>query len=327
MSEQARYARWNGVGEPFTFHEVPLPERDVVRIDLATVCGSDLHTVHGRRPAPAPSVLGHEQVGTALTGEHAGRRVVWSLTASCGECDRCVSGRTPKCRHVRKYGHEPFDPAHPLTGGFATHCVLMPGTTVVPVPDDLPDEVAAPAACATATVAAVVSAARGIRPGARVLVTGAGMLGLTAAAMLAERGAHVLVADPDPGRREQALEFGAAEVAAEVTGEVDVALELSGATAAVTSALSALTVGGTLVLAGTVTPGPPVAIDPERIVRSWQTVTGVHNYGPGDLRTAVDFLAAHHRGYPFARLVAPALPLDRIDAAFGGRAARQAIRP
>lgn len=344
-----RYARWDGVGRGFTVVPAttpgaPGPGEVLVRIDLATVCGSDLHSARGDRPSPAPGVLGHEQVGTVLAvGPDAprcvdgsavtpGRRIVWSIAASCGRCDRCRRGLTQKCRHVRKYGHQPLDDAVPLTGGFATHCVLLPGTAIAAVPDDVPDVAASPASCATATVAAVLGACGDLR-GARVLVTGAGMLGVTAAAMAAEAGAHVVAVDPDPARRERAIRFGAAEITADAAGHapVDVAVELSGAPAAVRSCLAALDVGGTAVLAGSVSPGDPVPLDPEKLVRGLHSVVGVHNYRPADLRTAVDFLAAHHDRYPFAELVSGRFGLDALDDAFiaahTGDAPRQGVVP
>lgn len=349
-----RYARWDGPGLPFTLVDTrvaaePGPGEVLVRIDLATVCGSDLHTATGRRRSPAPSVLGHEQVGTVLaaggdvrcqdgTPVVPGLRVVWSVTASCGDCDRCGRGLTQKCRALFKYGHELLDELAPLTGGFATHCVLRPGTAIVAVPDELPDEVAAPASCATATVAAVLAEA-GPLDGRRVLVTGAGMLGVTAVAMAAEAGAEVIASDPDPKRRAQALRFGARETAAtaaDVGVDVEIALELSGHPDAVRTCLGALAIGGTAVLAGSVFPGPAVPLDPERLVRGLHTVTGVHNYRPADLQRAVDFLAAHHAAYPFAELVGGAYDLGTLDAAFAGAhgaeapgagAPRQAVRP
>jgi putative phosphonate catabolism associated alcohol dehydrogenase len=332
-----RYARWDDPGFTVCTHEAaePGPGELLVRVALATICGSDVHTVDGKRPAPAPSVLGHEQVGTVVAAgpgapASPGDRIIWSVTASCGSCARCAGGFPQKCLRLRKYGHEKLDPQRPLTGGYATHCLLLPGTAVAVVPSSVPDAVAAPAACATATVAAVVAAAGPIRPGTRALVAGAGMLGLTATAMLASRGAHVMVVDPYPQRAERARLFGAADVGSAFT-EVDVALELSGAHSAVTAALDALTVGGTLVLAGSVFPGPPVALDPERIVRGWHTVTGVHNYRPADLEAAVGFLAGRGARYPFESLVEGAYPLDDLEAAFAaartGTSPRVAVRP
>lgn len=350
----ARYARWEGVGEPFRLVDAPLPERPgpgelVVRVDLATVCGSDLHTTRGHRSSPAPGVLGHEQVGRVVavgdpsggpgprhvdgTPVRAGDRIVWSVAASCGSCRRCRRGLPQKCTDLLKYGHEPLDEAHPLTGGFASHCVLAPGTATAVVPDAVPDPVAAPASCATATVAAVLDAAGAVGAGDRVLVTGAGMLGVTAVAMAARAGAEVVVADPHADRRDRALRFGAAgAVAVPDVRAFDVALELSGASAAVRTCLDGLDVGGTAVLAGSVSPGPPVELDPERVVRGLHTVVGVHNYAPRHLAAAVDFLAAEHARFPFAELTAGPWALDDLDAAFAaagapGAAPRQAVRP
>ncbi|MBC3192450.1 zinc-binding dehydrogenase [Pseudonocardia sp. C8] len=348
----ARYARWDGVGAPFRIVSTPLPERPgpgevLVAVDLATVCGSDLHTTRGRRPSPAPGVLGHEQVGRVVAvGEvpdgprhgdgspvRAGDRIVWSVAASCGTCRRCRRGIPQKCTGLVKYGHQPLDEAHPLTGGFASHCVLAPGTATAVVPDAVPDGVAAPASCATATVAAVLDAAGPVGPGDRVLVTGAGMLGVTAVAMAARAGAEVVVADPHADRRARALRFGAtAAVESPGTRAFDVALELSGAAPAVRTCLDGLDVGGTAVLAGSVTPGPPVDLDPEGLVRGLHTVVGVHNYAPRHLAAAVGFLAAEHARFPFADLVGGPWALDDLDAAFAaagtpGAAPRQAVRP
>ncbi|WP_455359604.1 hypothetical protein [Streptomyces sp. SYSU K21746] len=79
------------------------------------------------------------------------------------------------------------------------------------------------------------------------------------------------------------------------------------------------------VLAGSVSPGDPVALDPEWLVRGLRTVVGVHNYAAADLQAAVDFLAAHHHAYPFAELVEGRYPLDRVDEAVA--AARVAVAP
>ncbi|MDI5982863.1 zinc-binding dehydrogenase, partial [Amycolatopsis magusensis] len=75
---------------------------------------------------------------------------------------------------------------------------------------------------------------------------------------------HVVAVDPHPARRARAARFGAAEtVPAAAPGAFDVAVELSGASASVAACLSALDIGGVAVLAGSVSPGEPVPIDPE----------------------------------------------------------------
>lgn len=329
-----RAAVWTG--DALTVRAVPLPApgpgETLVRVDLATVCGSDRHTVGGRRSAACPSVLGHEAVGHVLAaGPGAplppGARAVWSVTASCGECSRCRAGFTAKCVRVRKVGHEAFDGDWPLSGTYAEHVLLPAGVTLVEVPATVPDAVAAPAACATATVMAALEAA-GSLAGRRVLVLGAGMLGLTAAAACADRGAEVRVADPDPARLRLAAAFGAAADPGD--GTIDVALDFSGSAPAISAALARLDLGGTLVLAGSVTPGPTIAVDPEAVVRGWLTLTGVHNYEPRHLRAAVDFLAATIGRYPWPDVVGAPVPLASVRDALSRTAAgvlRAAIAP
>jgi putative phosphonate catabolism associated alcohol dehydrogenase len=285
----------------------------LVRVRLATVCGSDLHTVADRRPAASPSILGHEAVGDVVaTGPGAtvtvGQRVVWSVTVSCGSCVRCAAGRTAKCLHVRKVGHESLDGGWPLSGSYAEHILLPRGAVIALVPDGLSDAVAAPAACATATVMATLEAAGDVS-GRRVLINGAGMLGVTAVAACAKWGADVQVVDLDVERLSVAAKFGAA-VADD--GPVDVAIDYTGSTAAVAQALTRLDVGGTLVLAGSVLPGPPLAVDAETVVRQWLTITGVHNYEPRHLHRAVEFLESTRTSYPWSALITEAVPLEAL---------------
>jgi threonine 3-dehydrogenase len=340
-------ALWEG-GDAVRLVDVPLPVLGpgevLVRVLLATVCGSDRHTVSGRRTSPCPSVLGHEAVGEIVeigaggaAGDDggalaAGDRVVWGVTVACGACDRCRSGRTAKCRSVRKVGHEPFDSAWPLSGTYARHLVLPAGATVARVPTTVPDTLAAPAGCATATVMAAVEAA-GPLAGRRVLVSGAGMLGLAAVVAARDAGAAaVVVSDPDAARRDLAARFGATATPGtdDAVAPVDVAVELSGASAAVARCLDALDVGGRLVLVGSVAPGPAVPLDPERIVRGWHTVTGVHNYEPRHLRAALELLDRTRDVVPWADLVAPAARLADLAGLLSGPAGtapRAAVAP
>lgn len=322
----------------------------LVEVEFATICGSDIHTAQGSRAEPTPSVLGHEAVGRvvaiggvvpALDGVPLvpGDRVVWSVTAHCGACDRCRRGIPHKCRSLRKYGHARLGQGWELTGGFATHVHLLAGTPVARVDEEMPAAVLAPAGCGIPTAWAALAAAERILPlsGATVLVTGAGLIGLAATAMARERGATVIVAEPDADRRELARGFGAhavldpsaGETAASILAtrapggraEVDVVIEASGSPLAVAAAFAAVTLGGVVVLVGSVFPTDPVPFVPEHLVRSQITVTGVHNYAPEHLRGALNFLREHWRSAPFEQLVGRVYPLAELDAALE-RAAR-----
>lgn len=351
---------WVGVGRRHETVAVPavrLAAGEVlVALEMSTVCGSDEHTVLGHRAALTPLVLGHEYVGRVIAigagGARAadgpplglGDRIVWSVTASCGTCDRCVKGLTQKCRSLRKYGHERIAARWELTGGFATHVHLLAGTAIVKVGEVLDARVAAPLACGTATAWAAVQRADVITPvdGSVVLVLGAGLVGLTTAAIAADRGARVIVADLDADRRALAHRFGAhasydptdpaAERAAYELLRVDapdIVIEASGANPAVARAISTVAVGGVVVLVGSVFPGPAVPLAPEEIVRKLVTIRGLHNYAPADLVGARDFLRRAATAHPFAELVSEVFPLSKIDEAIAAspRAVRVGVIP
>ena len=315
-------AVWTG-GRDIEVRRLPAPDlapgEILVGIDLATVCGSDRHTVAGRRTSPAPGILGHEGVGrvaalgvggaTDLDGRalQVGDRIVWSVVSACDTCDRCRGGHTAKCRTLMKVGHEPLEGPWPLSGTYATHLVLPNGHAVVVVPATVSDAAASIAGCALATVCACLEAAGPI-DGQVVLVSGLGALGICATALASHSGADAIIGiDPDPARRALALEFGATvahppDDAALDAIEPDTVIELSGAATAVRAAIQMVAVGGTVVLAGSVAPAGDVAVDPEQLVRNLTSIVGVHNYEPRHLRAAVDFLASGS-GASFDRLV------------------------
>ncbi|MFD4370704.1 zinc-binding dehydrogenase [Streptomyces sp. NPDC058486] len=346
-------AVWSGADGGFALVPQPRPElapgEVLVRVELATICGSDLHTLAGDRPTPVPTVLGHEAVGhveevagSVRTADGRpvtpGQRVTWTVGTSCGSCRRCARGVPQKCSDLRKYGHEALTDRWRLNGGFATHCHLVAGTGLVTVPASLPAEVAAPANCATATV---VCAARraGLSAGDSVIVIGCGMLGLTAIAYARELGAeHVVACDVDESRRRQALDFGATAVCgpdglAELARAygADVVLELSGNHHAVRSALEVVGIDGRVALVGSVSPGPRVDFAPDAFVRNLSRVVGTHNYTVDDLAEAVRFLDRTPLQDRFAALVPYALPLNDLDAAVAaareGTAPRVAVLP
>jgi putative phosphonate catabolism associated alcohol dehydrogenase len=345
MDHEARAAVFVGPGQPMRLQRFALPQlgdsEALVRVHLATICGSDLHSVEGRRSVPCPTILGHEILGSIetlpanlmdITGQplRAGDRVVWSMMVHCGSCFFCTHGLPQKCDRLFKYGHEAITPHHALSGGLATHCHLKRGTALMRVPPSLPDAVVCPASCATATIAAALRHA-GDLADAVVLIHGAGMLGLTAAAWASVRGARaILLCDLRNDRLAAGRRFGATHVFQigdssdslpdAVRGltqnrGVDVALELSGATAAAQAGLESLRMGGRAVWVGAVFPGAPVELTMETVVRRHVSIHGVHNYRPDDLIAAVEFLTAHHKRFPFAELVSTPFALDDVEAA------------
>lgn len=352
-----RAALFDGPNRPLRLEAVARPTLEpgeaLVRVSLCTVCGSDLHTVSGRRAEKTPSVLGHEPTGTVdevcgdvrdVAGEpvRVGDRVVWAVAVSCGGCFFCERGLPQKCEALRKYGHEPHTPRCGPLGGLATHCHLLRGTAIVKVPAGVPDAVIAPAGCATATVAAALRAAECLAPCPLprvrcVVVFGLGMLGLTACAWLDSLGATAVACDVSAPRLELARRFGARVAVGphELAGAVraatagrgaDAALELSGAPEAAGAALEVLRVGGAAVWAGAVFPTAAVPVVPEFVIRRCLALRGVHNYAPADLHAAVAFLEANHPRYPFAGLVARAFPLAAANEALAFAAAERPVR-
>ncbi|MGC3966960.1 MAG: alcohol dehydrogenase catalytic domain-containing protein [Pirellulales bacterium] len=226
MTQTARAAVFHEPGRSLELRDMPIPALAagelLVRVRMATLCGSDLHTHCGSRATPVPTILGHEIIGdVAAIGDgmpkidvagrviSVGDRVTWSIAAHCGTCFYCTHNLPQKCETLFKYGHERLTAERPLSGGLATHCVLTAATPVLRLPDSLPDSVACLANCATATAAGALRVGE-LAAHDNVLIFGAGMLGLTMAAMARSRGAgQVIVADVSAERLRQAERFGA----------------------------------------------------------------------------------------------------------------------
>lgn len=228
-------AVFHGPGQPHELRDMALPDRLregelLVRLDCATICGSDLHTVDGKRREPTPLVLGHEGVGVIeaigtdiFSGErprkgawklHEGDRVTFSVADSCGVCPECSLHKLPqKCVSLMKYGHAPVTDGLGLNGTYATHILLRRGTHVVPLPSGLSSRVASPANCALATVVNSLDMARLPRFGSNnsAVVQGAGLLGIYAVAWLKKRVGmeHVFCLDTNASRLKTAERFGA----------------------------------------------------------------------------------------------------------------------
>lgn len=364
VPDDGRAAVMTQAKAPLRLIRYPLPELEpgavLVKVTCCTVCGSDLHTWLGRRPAQTPMILGHEIVGRIVALGKAGTldsdnqplregdRITWTLCASCGRCSFCRERGLPmKCRQLRKYGHERCDAPPHFVGGFAEYCYLFPGTGIVKIPEELPDEVVAPANCALATVVAGWEAV-GLQTQESVLIQGAGALGVYAAALARHYGCRrILVTDVLEHRLVQVREFGATDTFNSAEGTeaeivqwvlertdgcgVDAAMEVTGIPAVIPVGLKCLRIGGRYVLHGNVVPGAEFSYDAADIVFRWLTIRGVHNYDTRHLRKAVQFLQSTQDAFPFGKIVAHRVGLEELGEglhiAQSGQALRVAVVP
>lgn len=303
----------------------------LVRLSIATICGSDLHTYEGRRSSSStPSVLGHEGVGIVEeVGEGAdksliGKRVTWSLTDTCGCCKPCTEWKMPqKCDSLFKYGHSSIHDGSGFNGCFASHITLHKGTHIVALPDDMPDAHAVPANCALATMVAVIEPLleANIRPN-RILIQGAGLLGVYGAALLNYHGFDdVWLTDIVPERLALASEFGAktihsSELGSLDSGHFDAVIEVAGTSQIIAEGVRLLRPGGTYLWAGMVHDQTPLDILGVDIVRGCITVIGVHNYRAEHLDQSITFLSETSADFPWDKLVSPPMKLTELDAAF-----------
>ncbi len=165
-----------------------------------------------------------------------------------------------------------------------------------------------------------------------VFISGAGMLGLTATAMVKSRGARdVIIADISNERLEMAKQFGAtstvnisrnseelrAAVHERTEGRgVDLSFEFCGVNPSVENCIETLRIGGKCILVGSTFPSPSLPVSIESIVRGIKQIQGLHNYTPGDLATALVFLDRYGSQYPFGNLVAKTFSLEDAHSAF-----------
>jgi L-iditol 2-dehydrogenase len=241
--------------------QVPTPGPHQVLIEVAAVgiCGSDVHYFdHGRIAdfvVREPLVLGHEASGTIralgseVTDRQVGQRVAMEPQETCGRCKECLSGRYNLCPFVEFFATPPID-------GAFTQYVVLDSIRAHPVPDSLSDEAAA--LIEPLSVGVWASRKAAIEPGDRVLVTGAGPVGLLCADVARARGAAwVAVSDTNDYRLEVARRRGANQTVNAMAGPladqvepVDVILECSGAAPAIQGAFAAAAPAARVVLVG-----------------------------------------------------------------------------
>jgi 2-desacetyl-2-hydroxyethyl bacteriochlorophyllide A dehydrogenase len=289
----------------------PGPGDALVRISHCGICGTDLHHVTGRI-GHGPIVLGHEYsgvvvaVGSEVEGWAPGDRVVGGPGLGCGACPSCLAGTPHLCR------------VRPVRGGagngsWATFRRIDAGQ-LFRVPDGLDLRTAALAEPLGIALRAVRRS--GARPGDRVLVTGAGSIGMLAVAVLADLRAEVTVSEPSAGRRDRALRVGAREAVDPAAGAPEGAfaavVECSGRAEVMEQAVASLDHGGTVVLVG-IGAGARPAVDARRLTLWEATVTGSVDYSRAEFAEAITLLASGR--LPVADLVEPDdVALDEVAA-------------
>jgi len=310
-------------------HEAPVPRighNDVlIRIRKTAICGTDIHIYKwdewAQQTIPVPMVIGHEyvgeiaEVGGEVRGLKVGDRVSGEGHITCGHCRNCRAGRRHLCRNTIGVGVN-------RPGAFAEYLVL-PAENVFKLPEAISDDYAAildPLGNATHTALSFDLV------GEDVLITGAGPIGIMAAAICRHVGArNVVITDVNPYRLELARKMGvtrAVNVAEEPLREVmaelgmhegfDVGLEMSGSAAAFNEMLEVINHGGKIALLGI--PPRDTAIDWNQVIFKGLILKGI--YGREMYETWYKMAALIEGGLDLDPVITHRLPVDRFQEGF-----------
>ncbi len=261
----------------------PGPDDVLIRVSSVGVCGSDTHYYrHGRLGGfvvEAPLVLGHEAAGTivgvgsSVDRSRIGQRVSIEPQRPDPDTEETRRGDYNLCPHMRFFATPPVD-------GALCDYVTIGAAFAHPVPDSVSDDAAALCEPLSVGIAAVRKA--GLDGGSRVLITGAGPIGIVVTQLARAYGAtEIVVSDPDASRRERATSFGATTVldpTAERVCELgaDAFIDASGAAAAVADGIRAVRPAGRIVLVGS---GAESMELPTQLIQNRELVlTGVFRY-------------------------------------------------
>jgi threonine 3-dehydrogenase len=309
--------------------EVPAPEIGpndaLVRVKKTGICGTDLHIYRwdewSQRTIPVPMVVGHEcagevhAVGSHVTGFQPGDRVSIEGHITCGYCRNCRAGRKHLCRNTSGLGVN-------RPGCFAEF-VAVPAANVFKLAADIPDEVAAfldPLGNAVHTALSFDVV------GEDVLITGAGPIGLMAAAVVRQVGARfVVITDVNEYRLDLARKMGVsyavnpkerplADVMAHLgmTEGFDVGLEMSGAADGFRDLLAVMNNGGRVAILGI--PSAPIAIDWTQVIFKGLVLKGI--YGREVFETWYKMAALLQAGMNVTHVLTHRFPAARFHEAF-----------
>lgn len=337
----------------------PGPHEVLIRTAACGLCHSDLHFIEGTYPHPLPAVPGHEAagiveaVGSEVRTVKKGDAVVTCLSAFCGHCEFCVTGRMALCLGGdtrRGAGEAPrltrasdgSTVSQMLNLSAFAEMMLVHEHACVAINPDMPLDRAAVIGCAVTTGAGAVFNACKVTPGETVAVVGCGGVGLATvnAAKIAGAG-RIIAADPMPEKRELAKKLGATDVVdamapdaakqiLELTkGGVDHAIEAVGRPASGELAVKSLRRGGTATILGMMPLNHAVAL-PAMDLLSGKKLQGAimgMNRFPVDLPRLVDF---YMRGLlDLDTIIAERIPLEGINEGFEkmkqGHSARSVI--
>ena len=297
----------------------------LIRVRRTAICGTDIHIYKwddwAASTIPVPMPVGHEffgvveAVGKDVKGIKPGDRVSGEGHITCGHCRNCRAGKRHLCRNTVGVGVN-------RPGAFAEHLVL-PAVNVFPIPDDIPDEIAS---ILDPFGNAVHTALSFDLVGEDVLITGAGPIGIMAAAVCRHVGArHVVITDRNPYRLDLAKKMGATrtvdisrqglESVMEELGMVegfDVGLEMSGNGDALRTLLKHMNHGGKVAILGI----PPVntAVDWNHVIFKGLILKGI--YGREMFETWYKMISMLQSGLNLSPIITHRFPARDFQTAF-----------
>ncbi|MBU2879082.1 MULTISPECIES: L-threonine 3-dehydrogenase [Alteromonadaceae] len=272
-------------------NDAPVPEVGhndlLIKINKTAICGTDMHIYQwdewSQNTIPVPMIVGHEYVGVVVEigqevrGFNIGDRVSGEGHITCGHCRNCRAGRRHLCRNTEGVGVN-------RPGAFAEYLVI-PAFNAFKIPDNISDELAS---IFDPFGNAVHTALSFDLVGEDVLITGAGPIGIMAAAVAKHAGArYVVITDINDYRLDLANKMGATRTVNVATQNLqdvmlelgmtegfDVGLEMSGVPSALRDMLAKMNNGGKVAMLGI--PPKDVAIDWNQVIFKGLTIKGVY---------------------------------------------------
>ncbi|MFB8370970.1 zinc-binding dehydrogenase [Pseudarthrobacter sp. NPDC055928] len=354
-------------GEELEIRDIPVPQELeagalLVKVEAATICGSDLHlwdgSLGGSQGVDLPVIPGHEMVGSIVafgpgaerdtfgTPLELGDRICFTH-ASCNRCDHCRLDNQPTlCTNRQYYMFTNCERPPYLVGGFAEYCYVFPNSGRVRVPDEVPTSWASAASCALRTVVHSFERIGKMNPWENVVIQGAGPLGLFATALADHLGAGRIITIGAPeGRLAIAKQYGATDTISiadapepedrisavrELLGGrgAEVVFEFSGARTAFTEGLGMIKEGGRYMVTGQIDgPGKEVPVRPGFITRQQLTIMGTWSGHIAEYRKALDFMKNSKGKYDFGALVPNQYGLDQVNEAMSRMRSQEDIKP